>query len=48
MYRFANHPYLLPFVIFVVSAIIAALGAGFYTVLAFMAPLTFYFAIKSV
>lgn len=41
MYRFANHPYLLPFVIFVVSAIIAALGAGFYTVLAFMAPLTF-------
>ncbi|ECR1835553.1 SLC13 family permease [Campylobacter jejuni] len=41
MYRFANHPYLPPFVIFVVSAIIAALGAGFYTVLAFMAPLTF-------
>lgn len=41
IYRFANHPYLLPFVIFAVSAIIAALGAGFYTVLAFMAPLTF-------
>lgn len=41
MYRFANYPYLLPFVIFAISAIIAALGAGFYTVLAFMAPLTF-------
>lgn len=41
MYRFANYPYLLPFVIFAVSAIIAALGAGFYSVLAFMAPLTF-------
>lgn len=27
--------------IFAISAIIAALGAGFYTVLAFMAPLTF-------
>ena len=41
MYRFINYPYLLPFAIFMISAIIAALGAGFYTVLAFMAPLTF-------
>lgn len=41
MYRFANYSYLLPFVIFAISVIIAALGAGFYTVLAFMAPLTF-------
>lgn len=48
MYRFANHPYLLPFVIFVVSAIIAALGAGFYTVLLLWHHLLFYFAIKSV
>ncbi|TKX32751.1 SLC13 family permease [Campylobacter aviculae] len=47
MYRFVNYPYLLPFVVFISSAIIAALGAGFYTVLAFMAPLTFLLCDKA-
>lgn len=41
MFAFQGRPYLLPFAVFVVSALIAALGAGFYTVLAFMAPVTF-------
>lgn len=41
MFYFQHTPYLLPFAIFLVSAIIAALGAGFYTVLAFMAPISF-------
>lgn len=41
MYRFQHYPFLLPYVIFGVSAFIAALGAGFYSVLAFMAPVTF-------
>lgn len=41
MFYFQSRPYLLPFAVFLVAALIAALGAGFYTVLAFMAPITF-------
>ncbi len=40
LYRCRNFPYLLPYAIFLITALIAALGAGYYTVLAFMAPLT--------
>ncbi|RKG29868.1 SLC13 family permease [Acinetobacter tianfuensis] len=40
LYRCRKYPYLLPLAIFGASTIIAALGAGFYTVLAFMAPIT--------
>ena len=39
MFYFQSRPYLLPFAVFLVAALIAALGAGFYTVLAFMAPI---------
>ncbi|WP_111896277.1 SLC13 family permease [Acinetobacter sp. MB5] len=40
LYRCRKYPYLLPLAVFAASTIIAALGAGFYTVLAFMAPIT--------
>lgn len=40
LYACRNFPLLLPMAIFVAATIIAALGAGFYTVLAFMAPMT--------
>jgi di/tricarboxylate transporter len=40
MYRCRNFPHLLPYAIFITTTIIAALGAGYYTVLAFMAPIT--------
>jgi len=40
MYRCRNFPQLLPFAVFLAATVIAALGAGYYTVLAFMAPLT--------
>ena len=40
LYHCRKYPYLLPLAIFAASTIIAALGAGFYTVLAFMAPIT--------
>lgn len=40
LYKCRKYPYLLPLAIFFASTIIAALGAGFYTVLAFMAPIT--------
>lgn len=40
MYRCRNFPHLLPFAIFFAAVVISALGAGYYTVLAFMAPLT--------
>ncbi|ODC02593.1 C4-dicarboxylate ABC transporter [Terasakiispira papahanaumokuakeensis] len=40
LYRCRNFPHLLPYAIFLTSALIAAMGAGYYTVLAFMAPLT--------
>lgn len=40
LYKCRKYPYLLPLAIFAASTIIAVLGAGFYTVLAFMAPIT--------
>ena len=40
LYACRHFPMLLPLAIFIASTIIAALGAGFYTVLAFMAPMT--------
>lgn len=40
LYRCRNFPHLLPYAIFLTAALIAAMGAGYYTVLAFMAPLT--------
>lgn len=40
MYACRGFPYLLPFAVFAAATIIAGLGAGFYTVLAFMAPIT--------
>lgn len=40
LYACRNFPVLLPLAIFMSATIIAALGAGFYTVLAFMAPMT--------
>lgn len=40
MYACRSFPYLLPFAVFLAATAIAGLGAGFYTVLAFMAPLT--------
>lgn len=40
LYACRSFPGLLPLVVFGAATIIAALGAGFYTVLAFMAPMT--------
>lgn len=40
LYTCRDFPALLPLAIFAAATIIAALGAGFYTVLAFMAPMT--------
>lgn len=40
LYAFCKAPGLLPFALYAASAGIAALGAGFFTVMAFMAPLT--------
>ncbi len=40
MYRCRHFPHLLPFAIFLAAVVISALGAGYYTVLAFMAPIT--------
>lgn len=40
LYSCRNFPALLPFALYFASAIIAALGAGFFTVMAFMAPIT--------
>jgi len=40
MYRCRHFPHLLPFAIFLAATVISALGAGYYTVLAFMAPIT--------
>lgn len=40
IYKFRNFPALLPLVVFFVATIISGLGAGYYTVLAFMAPMT--------
>ncbi|MFI8481532.1 SLC13 family permease [Pseudomonas sp. NPDC078700] len=40
LYSCRKFPHLLPYAVFLTSALIAGLGAGYYTVLAFMAPLT--------
>lgn len=40
LYGCRKFPKLLPFIIFFVATFVAALGAGYYTVLAFFAPLT--------
>lgn len=40
LYAFRKFPALLPFALYFASAGIAALGAGFFTVMAFMAPIT--------
>lgn len=40
LYSCRKFPGLLPYALYFASAIIAALGAGFFTVLAFMAPIT--------
>lgn len=40
LYRCRNAPHLLPYAVFLTASLIAGLGAGYYTVLAFMAPLT--------
>ncbi|MFC0336944.1 transporter, UIT1 family [Kushneria avicenniae] len=40
MYRCRRFPHFLPYAIFGASTLISALGAGYYTVLAFMAPIT--------
>src|SRR5699024_11453866 len=39
-------PWALPIVIFLVATVIAALGAGFYTVLAFMAPMALMLSVR--
>lgn len=40
IYRCRSMPHLLPFAVFFAATVIAAMGAGYYTVLAFMAPIT--------
>lgn len=40
LYRCRRVPQLLPYAIFLITALLAGLGAGYYTVLAFMAPVT--------
>ncbi|MBM3606041.1 MAG: SLC13 family permease [Alphaproteobacteria bacterium] len=40
LYRCRNVPWVLPYAVLVTATLIAAMGAGYYTVLAFMAPIT--------
>lgn len=40
LYACRKNPGLLPFALYFAAAVIAALGAGFFTVMAFMAPIT--------
>lgn len=40
LYRCRRFPHLLPYAIYLTSTLIAGMGAGYYTVLAFMAPIT--------
>jgi di/tricarboxylate transporter len=40
LYGCRRTPHLLPFAVFIAATVIAGMGAGFYTVLAFMAPIT--------
>ncbi|MDD2979963.1 MAG: hypothetical protein PHN80_08325 [Hespellia sp.] len=46
LYAFRRFPGLLPFALYFASAGIAALGAGFFTVMAFMAPLLCLFVMR--
>lgn len=39
MYGCRKFPHMLPFAVFLAATLIAGMGAGFYTVLAFMAPI---------
>lgn len=47
LYKCRKFPQFLPLAIFFAATIIAGLGAGFYTVLAFMAPITLLLCKKS-
>jgi len=40
LYLCRRAPWLLPYAVFLTATVIAAMGAGYYTVLAFMAPIT--------
>ncbi|MCF0155989.1 MAG: SLC13 family permease [Veillonella sp.] len=40
LYRTRNAPHMLPIVVFLASTVIASLGAGFFAVMAFFAPIT--------
>lgn len=40
LYRCRNMPWVLPYAVLLTATLIAAMGAGYYTVLAFMAPIT--------
>ena len=40
LYSCRGAPWLLPYAVFMTATVIAAMGAGYYTVLAFMAPIT--------
>jgi len=40
LYHFRKIPKLLPFALFLAATLIAALGAGYFTVMAFLAPIT--------
>ncbi|TMV79412.1 SLC13 family permease, partial [Thioclava sp. BHET1] len=40
LYRCRRAPWMLPYAIFLTATVIAGMGAGYYTVLAFMAPIT--------
>ncbi|NDV53576.1 MULTISPECIES: SLC13 family permease [unclassified Salipiger] len=40
LYACRGAPWLLPYAVFMTATVIAAMGAGYYTVLAFMAPIT--------
>ena len=47
IYRFRSKPYLLPWVLFVVSLLLAAMGAGLYAILGLMLPLSTALSKKS-
>ena len=47
LYRSRNIPWALPLVVFLSATLIAALGAGFYTVLAFMAPMALMLSVRT-
>lgn len=47
LYRTRNHPKALPVVVFLASTFIATLGAGFFAVMAFFAPITMLLCKKS-